>query len=220
MNVQQYGDILVRSRTTILEMLDDRGYDVSKYKKVTGSDLLKMLPTDKNPDSLMMDVLHNTDPERRAIVVYMSQTIKNSVTTYVKRWVENDHTMGDKVYEIKNIEYIVMLIPTEAVAETFDKAALEAWTTYKFRVQFFNLASLVNNPKKHVFQPKFEFVPPESHKELLKENYCRSKLQFPIIRFHADMMARYMGLVPEDIVKITRPSLSAGEYVLYRTCAP
>lgn len=220
MKGQQYGDILVRSRVTLLEMLEDRGYDVTKYKNVQGSDLLKLLPTDKNPDSLMMDVLHATDPDRRAIVSYMSQTIKNSVNTYVKRWLEQDYTLQDKPYDIKQIEYIVLLIPSEAVAETFDKVALDAWVNHRFRIQFFNLASLVNNPKKHSLQPIFEFVPPDLHKDLLKENYCRSKLQFPIIKFHADMMARYMGLVPEDIVKITRPSLSAGTYVLYRTCAP
>jgi DNA-directed RNA polymerase subunit H (RpoH/RPB5) len=34
------------------------------------------------------------------------------------------------------------------------------------------------------------------------------------------MIARVMGLAPGDIVKITRPSPSAGEYVSYRICVP
>ena len=61
---------------------------------------------------------------------------------------------------------------------------------------------------------------PENHEELLKSNYARSKTQFPLIRFHQDMVARCLGLVPGDIIEITRPSFSAGEYVSYRTCVP
>ncbi len=72
----------------------------------------------------------------------------------------------------------------------------------------------------HVLQPKFEIVPQEQHKDLMKEKYVTSKSQFPAIRFHVDMMARILGLVPGDIVKITRPSYSSGTYELYRVCTP
>ena len=71
-----------------------------------------------------------------------------------------------------------------------------------------------------MLQPKFELIPSEQHKNLLEENYARSKTQFPLIRYHHDMVARCLGLIPGDIIKITRPSYSAGEYVSYRTCVP
>jgi DNA-directed RNA polymerase subunit H (RpoH/RPB5) len=34
------------------------------------------------------------------------------------------------------------------------------------------------------------------------------------------MVARILGLLPGDIVKILRPSPSAGEYISYRICSP
>ena len=40
------------------------------------------------------------------------------------------------------------------------------------------------------------------------------------IKFHVDPIARCIGAVPGDIIKITRPSASAGEAIIYRVCAP
>ena len=48
----------------------------------------------------------------------------------------------------------------------------------------------------------------------------KTKLNLPVIRFHEDIIGRILGLIPGSIVKITRPSPSAGEYVLYRVCVP
>ena len=70
---------------------------------------------------------------------------------------------------------------------------------------------IVWNPLTHALQPKFEIVPPEQHAQLLKDLYCRSKTQLPIIKFHSDPVARCLGLVPLDIVKITAASPTAGE---------
>jgi hypothetical protein len=68
--------------------------------------------------------------------------------------------------------------------------------------------------------PKHEKVPAEEHTALLEKMFLKNKTQLPLIRFHADMQARYLGIVPGDIVKITRPSPSAGEYIGYRLCTP
>ena len=43
-------------------------------------------------------------------------------------------------------------------------------------------------------------------------------MNLPMIRFHEDIIARILGLVPGDIVKITRPSPQSGEYESYRVC--
>jgi DNA-directed RNA polymerase I, II, and III subunit RPABC1 len=45
----------------------------------------------------------------------------------------------------------------------------------------------------------------------------KSKFQLPII-LKTDAMAKYLGLKNGDIIKITRVSPTAGEYVVYRCC--
>jgi DNA-directed RNA polymerase subunit H (RpoH/RPB5) len=118
----------------------------------------------------------------------------------------------------------VILMVTEPVVDTFHQAVLENYMKHKSRVFIFQIQTLVNDPSKHVLLRKadgsysHEKVPAEEAAELMKKWYMKSKSQFPIIRFHDDMQARYLGLVPGNLVKITRSSLSAGEYILYRVC--
>jgi DNA-directed RNA polymerase subunit H (RpoH/RPB5) len=117
-------------------------------------------------------------------------------------------------------EAIVMLVDdAHPLADVFTSASLNQWNNSKFRLSFFLVDQLVNNPAEHVLVPKHERVPAAEHAELLKQMYAK-KAQFPLIVFHQDIQARILGLVPGDIVKITRPSPSAGYYVEYRVCAP
>jgi len=88
------------------------------------------------------------------------------------------------------------------------------------RVSFFSIEMIVINPMKHVLVPKHQIVPPEAHAELMNSLYITVKTKLPEIKFHVDPIARCIGAVPGDIVKITRPSSSAGESIMYRLCAP
>jgi DNA-directed RNA polymerase subunit H (RpoH/RPB5) len=69
-----------------------------------------------------------------------------------------------------------------------------------------------------VLVPKHEQVPQSLHEEFLKKFHLKTKMNLPMIRFHEDIIARILGLVPGDIVKITRPSPQSGEYESYRVC--
>jgi DNA-directed RNA polymerase subunit H len=89
----------------------------------------------------------------------------------------------------------------------------------KLRVSFFSIYMLVINPMNHVLVPKHEIVPESEHKALMDSMYITAKSKFPEIKFHIDPIARCIGAVPGDIVKITRPSASAGEAIIYRVCA-
>ena len=90
----------------------------------------------------------------------------------------------------------------------------------KLRVSFFSIYMLVVNPLNHILVPKHEIVPEADHKALMESMYITSKSKFPEIKFHIDPIARCIGVVPGDIVKITRASASSGESIVYRVCAP
>lgn len=221
-------DILIRSRTTILDLLDARGYNTKPYRKMVGGDLVKLI---NSPEALRIEVQSKTDPIKKAIVNYDFGNIKQSVGTgdFVKRILAEPGEKSQAESELHNVDpkttevIIIFMTKKDNSAddmESFNKGALEAWTRYNLRIQFFPIVRLINHPLKHVLQPKFEIVPHDQHEALMKELCCTSKTQFPIIRFHDDMAGRCLGLVPLDIVKITSPSPTAGEYVKYRVCAP
>jgi len=215
-------DILIRSRDTILDLLHKRGYNTEPYKKLVGPDLVKLMG---NPGALRIEVSHSQNPDKKAIVEYTFTNIKLQLSSgkYIKDMLDQESSIETlKGVNPETTEVLVIYMPKNISEDmdSYDKAALEAWNAHKFRIQFFPMTRLVNNPLNHMLQPKFEIVPQEEHAELLKSKYCRSKAQFPIIRYHHDMAARCLGLAPGDIVKIIRPSQSAGEAELYRTCAP
>ena len=216
-------DIIIRSRVTILDLLEGRQYDTTPYRKLVGPDLVKLMG---NPGALRINVRHKQDTTKNAIVEYTISNIKQQIGSgkFVKDLLQEENPDTNALYNInpETTEVIIIYTTknTSEDIESYDKASLEAWTQYNFRIQFFPMVRLVNNPLNHMLQPKFEVVPKENHEALKKELYARSITQFPLIRYHHDMVARCLGLVPGDIVKITRPSYSSGEYTLYRTCAP
>jgi DNA-directed RNA polymerase subunit H (RpoH/RPB5) len=218
-------DILIRSRETILDLLEARGYDTTPYRKLNGLDLVKLV---NNPESLRMDLVKHEDATRKCIVYYCLSNIKTSVGSgdFVKKMLAEENPTGLQIpfnIDPKTTEVIILFVTKQSITsedmETYDRGALEAWNKYGLKLSFFPMSRLVNNPLKHILQPKFEIVPHDQHEALLKELYARSKTQLPIIRFHNDMAARCLGLLPLDIVKITAPSPTAGQYVKYRVCA-
>jgi len=224
-------DVLVRSRTVILELLERRGYNVEPYRKLIGPDLLKLVDSHNDMQqgqiALRIDVVHREDSTKHAIVDYRLEAIKQQVSqgTLVKNLLKPEaDASNDSLHSIspETTEIIILYIPRSMTEEndSYDKAALEAWAQHKLKIQFFPIHRLVSNPLNHMLQPIFEIVPDDQVAEILKKHYATSKTQFPYIRFHTDMAARCLGLVPGQVVKITRPSLSAGTYELYRTCVP
>jgi DNA-directed RNA polymerase subunit H (RpoH/RPB5) len=208
---QNIQDICFRSRQNILRMLDNRGYDTTPYSKFGPDEIAKLITKEK---ALEMELSHKSDSEKKVYVLYKFTRIKQSLSSLIRTLLDPEEVgLDPKKHE-------VVVVTMEQIVDTFHAGALEAWNTHSLKIQFFWMPSLVNYPLDHVLQPKFEIVPKEDHPALLTRFYAKRATQFPMIRYHADMVARCLGLSPGDIVKIIRPSPSAGEYELYRTCVP
>lgn len=216
-------DNIYRSRMTLLDILEHRGYLVEPYRKFSPAEATAAVAvaTAKNFPSLNFKVSKKEDAAQTCDVRY---------TTFTRQ-------MADEFFDdiedanSEQTEVVVMMpIPTAVLHHT---VALKQYMKMKeepnekgervrrkLRVSFFSIDTLVVNPMKHVMVPKHEIVPEDQHKALMSGMYITSKAKFPEIKFHADPIARCIGAVPGDIVKITRPSASAGEAIMYRVCAP
>lgn len=85
-------------------------------------------------------------------------------------------------------------------------------------VQVFTLKELAFNVSRHHLVPRHEAIRDEATKAaILKRYMLTSRNKLPLI-LSSDPQARYLALQPGDIVKITRPSPSAGTAVFYRAC--
>lgn len=213
-------DILYRSRVTLLKMLKEEGYNTDKYERFGPWEIEAMV--NGGQQSLAMELKRpptegKEEPEiTNCFVLYSLGKLKQKIKTFVDQLLAEDRV--PKV-DPKTTEVLVIVL--EDVAEVFHAEALRMWfSEHKLKIRFFKAHNLIFDPREHIHVPKHEKLPKEKHEEFLKTNYIRNKANLPIIKFHEDMIARVMGLVPGDIVKITRPSPASGTYEIYRVCMP
>jgi len=213
-------DVLYRSRITLLEHLSQSGYDITPYSKFSPKEVAEMIkagPIAGAPPALAMELTKKEDgatPYAKCVVVYTIGKIKQKLGAFTKKLIDPEEAGFDP----KSTELIIVTL--EPIAPNFHAMAYECWMKNdNTKVRYFQAASIINNPLQHILVPKHEKVPADQEEALLKGMYA-TKAQLPLIRFHEDPIARMLGLVPKDIVRITRPSLTAGENIGYRLCVP
>jgi DNA-directed RNA polymerase subunit H (RpoH/RPB5) len=208
-------DILYRSRKTVLEILKEDGYDTTTYEKFGPWEIEAMVAGGQT--ALTMDLKRAADAQptdiKRCLVVYSLQKLKQRLSTFLGT------LRNDTEPKIDPLTTEVVVIVLEDVADVFHAAALNEWINNKLRIRFFKAHNLLFDPRTHVLVPKHTKMPASEHAEFMSKNYLK-KSQLSFIKFHEDMIARIMGLVPGDIVKIVRPSAASGTYEMYRVCMP
>ena len=207
-------DAIFKSRMTLLELLEARGYDVEKFRTFTPADALKSVA---DYPSLSFTVQKKDDPTHKCEVQYKNIT----------------RQMLDKLFasttpeEAATTEYVIML--QDSLTDAHHATAIKKYMSLqenaegervrrKIHVSFFSIYTIVINPLKHVLVPKHEIVPESEHPQLMESLFIVSKSKLPEIKYHIDPITRCIGAVPGDIIKITRPSQSAGNAIIYRVC--
>lgn len=203
-------DIFYRSRITLLDHLEKEGYNTTPYRKFSVKEITEMVKA--GPPALTMTLTRGeADSQTKCIIVYTINKIKQKIIPFTQNYVSEESGFNPS-----NTELII--ITNEPIAPNFHQAAFTFWNANSTRVRYFHAAAIINNPLHHFLVPKHEIVPRSDEESLLKDMYAKKK-QLPIIRFHEDPIARMIGAFPGDIVKITRPSPTAGECIMYRRCA-
>ena len=136
-------DILIRSRHTILDILEDRGYDVTPYRNISPDQILVL--AEGHPRAL--DIFVNkkegsTATCERAVVVYQLQDrIRTRIDTFVRDLydVPIDKSPSSKITKADD----VIIILNEPYNEIFDKTALQQWQGQKSRMTFFHIKQIV-----------------------------------------------------------------------------
>jgi DNA-directed RNA polymerase subunit H (RpoH/RPB5) len=210
-------DTLFHSRRTLLNILAARGYDTKPYEKFGPFEIGAMAAAGNS--AFRMDLERPADKADNGKVkcrVDFVPRMKNRLAGIISNYIQDEEEKPDAI-DSDTTELI--FLTTDPIVDAFHSLAFKCFAT-NLRVSFFQIDTLVNNPLDHMLVPKHEKVPTDQHAELMKRLRVNSKTMLPLIRFHEDIIGRIMSLVPGDIVKITRPSPSAGEYVSYRVCAP
>jgi DNA-directed RNA polymerase subunit H len=214
-------DILYRSRQTLLELQSKKGYNTKAYDKFGPFEIEKMSAhSHENALGMVLErqVADGVNAPATCHIEYALPKVKNRLSGYLSKLVAALEGEDETKVDFTKLE--VIIVTMEPIGDTFHAAALNHYNSRKLRISFFDARTLVTNPMDHVLVPLHETVPESEHADLLKKYNMTTKLNLPMIKFHEDIIGRIIGLVPGSIVKITRPSPQAGEYVVYRVCVP
>jgi DNA-directed RNA polymerase subunit H (RpoH/RPB5) len=200
----EYKDIrrAYRARKTVLEMLRDRGYDISPDIDVD-AELFNALYEDRR--SLNFFIEHPI-PTRPRLYVHFYYEAKN----FGKNELQGIRDYAFDTYGPTNLS-VMILAKDERLNPTVKKTMeLPEYVS----IEVFLERQMIFNIMRHDLQPRIQILSDDEKKAVL-ERYETSAARFPVIR-HDDPVARYYALQPGQMISETQLCPTQGVATSYR----
>ncbi|CAL5201478.1 unnamed protein product [Lathyrus oleraceus] len=188
-------------RRTLMEMLRDRGYNVSE------SDLTLTLPEFRSrfgqfpkPEALGVIVSHRSNPSNKVQVVFRGTDAISKKTL---------KEIYSQIVDHGNPSRLILVVQSKMTS-----CARKDLEICQYKVEIINLNDLMVNVTKHVLQPKYEILTANEKQELLKKYRVEEK-QLPLMQ-RTDAIASYFGLEKGQVVKISHSGEMFNSLVTYR----
>ncbi|KAL7128408.1 hypothetical protein ABFS83_14G315100 [Erythranthe nasuta] len=193
---------LYRVRKTVMQMLSDRGYLVDDSEiEMTRSQFVQKYGEGMTREGLVILKPSRTNPSDQ-IFVFFPDDPKVGVKPI---------TISTKRMKEEGVHRAILVV--QQGLTPFAKNCISEMSS-KFHVEYFLEAELLTNIKEHILVPQHQLLTPEEKKTLL-QTYTVKDTQLPRILMN-DPIARYYGLRRGQVVRIIRPSETAGQYITYR----
>lgn len=195
---------LFRVYKTITSMLFKRGYMVPReMREMTPASFTQKFGDHPSREALTI-LVEKADDETDQLFVFFPEDEKVGVKP-IKIYTDRMRDEG-----VSNAILVLRVDITpfakQAVQEISDLC----------HVEHFKEAELLVDITEHTLVPEHIVLSQNEKAELLKR-YRLKEMQLPRIQPN-DPVARYYGMKRGNVVKITRPSETAGRYVTYRIC--
>ena len=196
---------LFRIRKTVCKMLNARGYLVAQAE------------LDRDKDSFTEEF--GEDPRRDALTLQFD--LREDPTQHIFVFFPDEEKVGVKTIKeyakrMKDEQVNRAIIVVQQSLTPFARQSLLECPAQKFYIEQFQEAELLVNITDHVLVPEHILLSDEQ-KRVLLDRYKVKETQLPRIQMH-DPVARYFGMRRGQVVRIIRPSETAGRYVTYRLC--
>jgi len=187
---------IFKARQTVVEMLRDRKYDIpDNLLNETIGDFKTTLANKK------LDIYVTSPTKCYVKFVLLHKTRPNILREYITQ-LKQSHLDGDNG--------TLILILRNKPNNTLYKLSNE------FRnIQIFWLRNLIINITHHNLVPKHEKLEESEIESLLIQYKLTSRNQLPMM-FKTDPISKYFGFKAGNVCRITRSSVTSGEYITYR----
>ena len=207
---------LYRARNTVLEMLLDRGYKLTGYKKILSKQTFEQFKEQSNIDIHIKNYIGKTEPYE--ILETKKKTVRNDIfvkflytkkirPSYIREILLDIYKMSKDV----NIKIILIL------KEKPNNTILKIIKDPRFcELEIFWLKCVVFNITQHSYVPEHIPITDEDTKQQIMEKHNITHLkQLPLI-LKSDPITKYYNLKSGDVFKVIRHSKTSGVSTLYR----
>lgn len=192
---------LFRIRKNVLKMLEDRGYTVSSKEMSESYESFRNRVTNRS-DLVILCQRSNAD-EYIFVEFYEKQDKKIGV--------QQINEFGLRISN-QNIKNGIMIL--SGGITTLCKNAIQDLSLAGINIETFDEKELIVNITEHELVPKHTILSQDEKNSLLAK-YKLKENQLPKILL-SDPISKYLGLRRAQVVKIIRPSETAGRYVTFR----
>ena len=198
---------IFKSRINVLDILDNRNFDISNYEGSSINEVHTMFQS-KQLDML----LTNNEGKKIYIKYHLAKTLRhNNIQDYI-----------DDLYNLEEIltkkDDLVIIIKDEP-NDSINKILKNIWEQDNIFITIFNIKRLQFNILKHELVPQHIVLSKENEEKVKAQYNISDNSQVPgISRFSP--VAQAIGLRPGEMCKIIRPSRTAITSEFYRICSP
>ncbi len=187
---------LFRARQTVIEMLGDRGYDITEPLEVDFEEYKEMFHTDK------IDI-HIVNETREIFIKFL--TAFKTKPNYVRNLITEIKT---EVFTKPKTNLVIITISKP------NNTILKIKNEYE-DIEFFWLNRLIINITRHQYVPLHERLDVKKIPEIMEKFNLSNIRQLPLIDRN-DPVCRYYNFLPGEICKITRKNKCSGISIIYR----
>lgn len=225
MNAQSVGGLnpeasrLFRVHKTCWKMLRKRGYNVDdSYINMTTEDFSREFGDIPARERLTILVQKLDDPEDQLYVFFPEGDKTVGPNGNIEKGSEKIGVSHLKLFyqkmQTENVRRAIIV--TRNNLTPFARTLIKEVTLRGYRMEYFRETELLVDITEHKLVPEHIILTQQQKQELL-DRYRLKPSQLPRIQ-STDPVARYLGLKTHQVVKIIRPSETAGRYITYRIC--
>jgi len=200
-------DKIYKSRKTVIDLMEDRGVDMDKFKEYTINEV-----------ELMVTNMSKANKD----ISPVDMTLENGIIKYIltpKIRVTNLMSLTDQITdEYKEGDTVIFILRDKITSEeSIEEFFYNIYLSKKIFVQYFHLDTLTFNVTKHSLVPRHEILTKDESEQLVKSLHITHIKKLPKIS-SSDPIAKYYGLKRGQVFRITRPSETSGISYYYRLC--
>lgn len=222
----QLNNLIYKTRVHILEMINDRGFNVNDINKYSKDELILLLEQhkkggfDTSSDLSALDIYVKNNNSKLIIKYRLDEKFKKSkkLLTQIDEIYDKYSLTNKDCLIILNIEMVLIKGDFLSIKNNnvIIKFINNLYLNNKF-VQIYGLENFLLNISHHKFVPKHNIIKSKNEINEIVKKFHTSIDKLPKI-YREDAMAKYIGAKPKDIIKIKGFSETSGFITKYRYC--